>query len=59
MGDVWQVVVRWNDGYLERFVAIVEPRFGSDLLWFATVGSNRHIPLRQVRWFSILPGSHE
>ncbi len=54
-----KVTVRWNDGYLESFV-VDEVRFGSDLLWMRLVaGSNRHIPLRQVRWFSTIPESHE
>lgn len=52
------VTVRWWDGYLETFKAS-EVRFGSDLLWLKIKGSNRHIPLRQVRWFSMTPGSHE
>ena len=56
------VSVRWHDGYLENFRAR-EVRFGSDLLWLklaaADGGGNRHIPLRQVRWFSLYPGSHE
>jgi len=53
------VAVRWWDGYLEEFEA-TEVRFGSDLLWIRQVdGSNRHIPLRQVRWFSMYPPSHE
>lgn len=51
--------VRWHDGYLEEFKA-TEVRFGSDLLWMHLCnGSNRHIPLRSVRWFSITPESHE
>lgn len=54
-----EVTVRWNDGYLEEFKAD-EVRFGSDLLWMRLVdGKNRHIPLRQVRWFSQTPESHE
>lgn len=53
------VNVRWNDGYLETFEA-VEVRFGSDLLWLRlSDGNNRHIPLRQVRWFSLSEESHE
>lgn len=52
------VVVRWWDGYLERFEA-TEVRFGCDLLWMRLEGGeNRHIPLRQVRWFSTTPESH-
>jgi len=54
-----KVVVRWFDGYLEEFEAS-EVRFGSDLLWMRlTSGRNRHIPLREVRWFSATPESHE
>lgn len=46
------VKVRWNDGYFERFKA-AEARAGSDLLWIKLKnGETRHIPLRQVRWFS-------
>jgi len=53
------VSVRWNDGYLEGFKCSAV-RFGSDLLWMRlSKGSNRHIPLRQVRWFSTNPESHE
>ncbi len=53
------VHVRWFDGYLERFEC-EDARFGSDLLWMRlTIGQNRHIPLREVRWFSLLPESHE
>jgi hypothetical protein len=53
------VNVRWNDGYLETFEAS-EVRFGSDLLWMRLVnGKNRHIPTRQVRWWSTTPESHE
>lgn len=59
MVETWTVTVRWFDGYLERFEATCEPRFGCDMLWFETETSNRHIPLRQVRWYSILPGSRE
>lgn len=53
-----QVNVRWHDGYLESFKAL-EVRFGSDLLWIRLEKSNRHIPLRTVRWFSVIPESHE
>jgi hypothetical protein len=53
------VNVRWNDGYLEPFECS-EVRFGSDLLWMRLVnGQNRHVPLRQVRWFSVDPESHQ
>jgi hypothetical protein len=52
------VNVRWFDGYLECFWCS-EVRFGSDLLWMRLVsGENRHIPLRQVRWFSLDPENH-
>lgn len=54
-----KVHVRWWDGYLETF-EVEEVRFGSDLLWMRlSSGQNRHIPLRQVRWFSTYPESHE
>ena len=56
------VSVRWNDGYLEKFICS-DVRFGCDLLWLQLhekeEGTNRHIPLRQVRWFSVNPESHE
>lgn len=48
-----KVSVRWFDGYMESFEAS-EVRFGSDLLFIRLVnGANRHIPLRQVRWFGM------
>lgn len=53
------VTVRWFDGYLEEFES-TETRFGSDLLWMRlSSGKNRHIPLREVRWFSLSVESHE
>ena len=53
------VTVRWFDGYLEEFEA-TEVRFGSDLLWMRlSNGQNRHIPLRQVRWFGMPEESHQ
>lgn len=53
------VTIRWWDGYLETFEA-EEVRFGCDLIWMhLTNGQNRHIPTRQVRWFSQTPESHE
>jgi len=54
-----EVNVRWFDGYLEYFDC-KDVRFGCDLLWLELIdGANRHIPLREVRWFSIYPQSHE
>jgi hypothetical protein len=55
------VNVRWHDGYLEVFECekADDVRFGVDLLWLKIQGSNRHIPLRSVRWFSIIPMSQE
>jgi hypothetical protein len=53
------VNVRWMDGYFEQFL-VTEVRFGCDLLWMhLTNDSNRHIPTRAVRWFSVTPESHE
>jgi hypothetical protein len=53
-----EVIVRWFDGYLENFYCS-EVRFGSDLLFMRlSDGDNRHIPLREVRWFSLTPESH-
>ena len=52
------VNVRWFDGYLEEFECS-EVRFGSDLLWLRLINKqNRHIPVRQVRWYSVTPESH-
>ena len=43
------VNVRWFDGYLE----------GNFYLWLRlSDGQNRHIPLHQVRWFSLSKESH-
>jgi len=53
------VSVRWFDGYLEEFET-TETRFGSDFLWMRlSNGKNRHIPLRQVRWFGMSKESHQ
>lgn len=53
------LTVRWFDGYMET-LETTEVRFGSDLL-FARLssGANRHIPLRQVRWFGMSQESHQ
>lgn len=57
--EVNTVTVRWFDGYMEVFEA-TEVRFGSDLLWMRLKdGNNRHIPLRQVRWFGMSKESHQ
>lgn len=57
--DVNVVTVRWFDGYLEKFECS-EVRFGVTLLFMRLVdGSNRHIPLHQVRWYSLSKESHE
>ena len=54
-----KVNVRWFDGYLEVFDC-EDVRFGCDLLWLRLSDkSNRHIPLRNVRWFSLSIESHE
>ena len=50
------VKVRWFDGYIEKFEAteVSEVKAGSGLLWMQLAsGENRHIPTREVRWFSI------
>jgi hypothetical protein len=53
------VNVRWFDGYLETFYEVTDVRFGSDLLWLVMVDKrNRHIPLRNVRWWSMSEESH-
>jgi len=49
------VDVKWVDCYLEKFKCI-EVNVGSDLLWLKLKdGTNRQVPLSQVRWFSIDP----
>lgn len=59
MTKIITVNVRWFDGYLETF-ACEQARAGKDLLWLRLKdGTNRYIPLRDVRWFSIYPESHE
>lgn len=53
------VTVRWFDGYKEEFEA-TEVRFGNAYLWLRLKnGQNRHIPLGQVRWFSLSVESHQ
>lgn len=53
------VTVRWFDSYLEEFEA-TEVRFGFDILFLRLAdGKNRHIPLRQVRWFGMTKESHQ
>jgi len=52
------VNIRWFDGYLETFEAS-DVRFGNSYIWMRlTDGQNRHIPLIQVRWFSLSEESH-
>lgn len=59
MDKINTVTVRWFDGYMEVFEA-TEVRFGSDLLWMRLKdGNNRHIPLRQARWFGMSQESHQ
>lgn len=59
MKQINEVTVRWFDGYMETFKA-TEVRFGSDLLFMRLDdGNNRHIPLRQVRWFGMSVESHQ
>lgn len=54
-----KVNVRWMDGYYESFEC-TEVRYGLDLLWMMlNDNKNRHIPLRNVRWFSVTPVSRE
>lgn len=61
---MYQVTVRWWDGYLEEFAA-TDVRFGVDLLFLVLATEkdkaplNRHIPLRHVRWFSVYPPTQE
>jgi hypothetical protein len=54
------ITVRWFDGYLETFSNVHEHRIGVNLLWLEFGNNkNRHIPLDQVRWFSVYPTSRE
>lgn len=47
------VKVRWFDGYLDEF-DVTEVSFEGELLWMQLAGGeNRHIPTREVRWFSV------
>jgi hypothetical protein len=61
---LYQVSVRWWDDYLEEFAA-TEVRLSVDLLYLVLTieqgkaPRNRHIPLCQVRWFSIYPPTQE
>ena len=52
--------VRWIDGLLESFEA-ADVRLGGGLLYFEIAGrrTNRHIPLCNVRWFSVNPPTRE
>lgn len=53
------VNIRWFDGYIEKFECD-EVRFGAYLIWMRLIsGQNRHVPISQVRWYSIDPESHE
>jgi hypothetical protein len=54
-----RVNVRWFDGYREVFEC-EEVRFGAYLFWMRLVnGENRHIPLSQVRWWSLSKEDHQ
>jgi len=54
------VHVRWLDGYLERFECDNDVRVSKDFIFMRlTIGQNRNIPMCNVRWYSILPESHE
>jgi len=47
---IWEVKVRWWDGYLETF-EVVKVRAGAYVLWLELIdGDTRSIPLIQVRW---------
>lgn len=53
------VTVRWFDGYKEDFECS-EVRCGSDYLWMRLYsGKDRWIPVKQVRWYSLSPESHQ
>jgi hypothetical protein len=49
-----KVLVRWWDEYMETFECS-EVRFRHDLLQMKLVdGTNRKVPLQQVRWYSTM-----
>ena len=53
------VSVRWLDGYFESFNAR-QIRISESLIWLRLKNrNNRNIPLRNVRWYSVHPESHE
>ena len=58
--DPATINVRWLDGLLESFQAI-DVRLGGGLLYFelSIPKTNRHIPLCNVRWFSVNPPTRE
>lgn len=55
------ITVRWMDGDIEEFEAQDKVRLSTALLFFKLnkTGMNRHIPLSNVRWYSIYPETHE
>ncbi len=55
----YDVSVRWLDGYFESFGAR-QIRISESLIWLRLKnGNNRNIPLKNVRWYSVYPESHE
>ena len=53
------VSVRWLDGYFESFRAR-QIRISETLIWLRLKNhKNRNIPLKNVRWYSVYPESHE
>lgn len=55
----YEVSVRWLDGYFESFNA-KQIRISKSLIWLRLKnGNNRHIPLINLRWYSVYPESHE
>ena len=53
------IYVRWLDGYFESF-GVKQIRISETLIWMRLEGgNNRNIPLRNVRWYSVYPESHE
>jgi len=55
----YEVSVRWIDGYFESFNAR-QMRISETLIWLRLNNhKNRNIPLKNVRWYSVYPESHE
>ncbi|MDD3172118.1 MAG: hypothetical protein PHF63_00360 [Herbinix sp.] len=53
-----ELSVRWFDGFLIEFIG-KDIWFGTDNITIYTGDSHIIIPLREVRWFSQIPESHQ